>query len=507
MLLSLPIGTTSKIIQFPVFDSSSTTGALLAGLVFNSAGLTAYYNREGAAGASVAITLATATKGTWATGGFVAVDGTNMPGWYELHIPDAALASGARSVSIHLRGATNMVPVPILIELTATSNQDAVRGGMTALPNVASGSAGAVITSGTGTAQLSVAAGLVTLAGVTHTGAVIPTVSTLTGHTAQTGDAFARLGAPAGASVSADVAAVKVDTAAVKVKTDFLPSATAGAAGGVFIAGTNAATTVTTSFTTTFTGNLTGSVASVTGAVGSVTGGVTVATNNDKTGYALTQAFPANFSAMSISATTGLVDITQAAADKVWATAARVLTAGTNISLAKGTGVTGFNDLDAAGVAGAVWNAATLTYGAAGSYGLLVETNLDAAITSRMATYTQPAGFLVATFPSAVASPTNITAASGITIATGGIGSGAIAAGELNNIADGFLNRVLSAGVDSGADNTTARTVRQALRGTRNRIAIAAGVATVYKEDDVTVSHTAAVTNTAGNPVSEVNPT
>lgn len=38
----------------------------------------------------------------------------------------------------------------------------------------------------------------------------------------------------------------------------------------------------------------------------------------------------------------------------VWATTTRVLTAGTNIALAKGTGVTGFNDLDAAGVRGAV---------------------------------------------------------------------------------------------------------------------------------------------------------
>lgn len=37
--------------------------------------------------------------------------------------------------------------------------------------------------------------------------------------TAQTGDAYARLGAPAGASVSADVAAVKVDTAAILVDT------------------------------------------------------------------------------------------------------------------------------------------------------------------------------------------------------------------------------------------------------------------------------------------------
>lgn len=94
----------------------------------------------------------------------------------------------------------------------------------------------------------------------------------------------------------------------------------------------------------------------------------------------------------------------------VWSHATRVLTAGTNIALAKGTGVTGFNDLDAAVVAGAVWNAATASYGTANTYGALVETNLDAAVTSRMATYTQPTGFLSATFPSVVASTTNITA-------------------------------------------------------------------------------------------------
>lgn len=89
------------------------------------------------------------------------------------------------------------------------------------------------------------------------------------------------------------------EIAAIKTKTDFLPSATAGAAGGLFIAGSNAATTVN------FTGNLSGSVGSVTGAVGSVTGnvggnvagsvasvtaGVTVTTNNDKTGYSLSSA-------------------------------------------------------------------------------------------------------------------------------------------------------------------------------------------------------------------------
>ena len=95
--------------------------------------------------------------------------------------------------------------------------------------------------------------------------------------TSQTGDSFARLGAPVGGSISADVAAVKADTAAVKTKTEFLPSVAAGAAGGLFIAGANAATSVTTALTANITGNLSGSVGSVTGAVGSVTAGVTLA--------------------------------------------------------------------------------------------------------------------------------------------------------------------------------------------------------------------------------------
>lgn len=47
---------------------------------------------------------------------------------------------------------------------------------------------------------------------------------------AMTGDAFARLGAPAGASVSADIAAAKVDTAAIKAKTDSLTFTVAGMA-------------------------------------------------------------------------------------------------------------------------------------------------------------------------------------------------------------------------------------------------------------------------------------
>ena len=46
----------------------------------------------------------------------------------------------------------------------------------------------------------------------------------LNGHVAQTGDAYARLGAPAGASISADIATVDTVVDAIKAKTDNLPS-------------------------------------------------------------------------------------------------------------------------------------------------------------------------------------------------------------------------------------------------------------------------------------------
>jgi hypothetical protein len=66
------------------------------------------------------------------------------------------------------------------------------------------------------------------------------------------------------------------------------------------------------------TGNVGGSVASVvgnvggnvTGSVGSVVSGVTVSTNNDKTGYSLTQAFPTNFQSLLINTSGHLSRVT-----------------------------------------------------------------------------------------------------------------------------------------------------------------------------------------------------
>ena len=257
MKLSIVKGATSQLVEIFIQDSSKTTGEGLTGLAYNTASLVCYRGRsdDGNAGGT-AISLATATLGTWTSGGFKEKDATNMPGIYEFGIPNAALASGSRFCVIMLKGATNMSPCPIEIELTGWDNQDAVRGGLTALPNANASASGGLLTDGTSTGQLN-------------------------------------------------------------------PSS----------------------------------------------GNVTVGTNNDKTGYSLTQTFPTNFSAMSISASTGLVDITQTAADKVWSTTTRRLSDGTNIVLAKGTGVTGFNDIAATAIvsggaittsAGAISNVTTV---------------------------------------------------------------------------------------------------------------------------------------------------
>ena len=59
------------------------------------------------------------TLGTWVSGGFIEMDAANMPGMYQLGIPDAILADGAGSIKIFIKGAANMAPVPIEIQLDA----------------------------------------------------------------------------------------------------------------------------------------------------------------------------------------------------------------------------------------------------------------------------------------------------------------------------------------------------------------------------------------------------
>ena len=127
-------GTTSKRRLIFIADSSSTTGAGLANLVFNSAGLVAFYYASDLAN-EVQITLVTATLGTFTSGGLVAVDNANMPGWYEFGIPDAALDGGTEAV-IQLSGAANMVPVNIYIEIDSVDYQSATNFGLSKFADI-----------------------------------------------------------------------------------------------------------------------------------------------------------------------------------------------------------------------------------------------------------------------------------------------------------------------------------------------------------------------------------
>ena len=103
-------GNTSVVEYINITQSNS--GTALTGLVYNSSGLTAYYVRPGSA--PVAISLATqTTTGSFTSGGFVAVDNTNMPGLYRIDIPNAVFNSGVDEATIYLRGAGNMNPLRI----------------------------------------------------------------------------------------------------------------------------------------------------------------------------------------------------------------------------------------------------------------------------------------------------------------------------------------------------------------------------------------------------------
>lgn len=280
MKISILAGAASQTVNVFIRNSGSSTGAGLTGLVFNSAGLTAYYALPKAAAVQITLATLAAVTSSYSSGGFKEIDATNMPGWYRFDIPDAALASG-RYVDIHFQGAASMAPCPVEIELTAWNNQDAVRGGLSAMPNAAAGASGGLplsadssgrvdvlkvagttqtardlgasvlLSSGTGTGQLDFTSGVVksnlaqilgtaltetsgylaagfkkffniavpvmTVAGVDQTGDGYAGTATLLSRVPgtvepQTGDSYARLGAPAGASVSADIAAVQAKT-------------------------------------------------------------------------------------------------------------------------------------------------------------------------------------------------------------------------------------------------------------------------------------------------------
>lgn len=274
-------GVTSKSVTIRIIDATDGTPEL--GVVFNTAGIDLQYRREGAASVAITeVTLAALTT-AYTSGGFLHIGN----GYYRLDVPDAAFVAGSDGVLIH--GIVNgMVVIGCYVQLVAYDPFDAVRLGLTALPNAAAEAAGGLYTRGTGAGQINqpangrVDTNVVTVAGTTQTArdlgtSVLISSGTGTGQLQVTaGVVQASLVQILGSAITGTAAQIAAafgswfNVATPTGTVNSLPAATPGAAGGVFVAGTNAATTVTTSLTTTFTGNLTGSVGSVTGAVGSI---------------------------------------------------------------------------------------------------------------------------------------------------------------------------------------------------------------------------------------------
>jgi uncharacterized membrane protein YuzA (DUF378 family) len=180
-------GDTSTILQIFIQDSSSTTGAGLTGLLFNSGSLTAYYHKDTDTTAT-AIALVTMTVGTFTSSGFKEIDSTNMPGWYQFCPPDAALSTSGspKSVGIHLKGATNMAPLAIEIQLITFDLQLAALTAAAIATGVWTDTTAGDFTVGVSIGK-SVMNGVALGTGLT--------INAYTGDTPQTGDSFGRIGA------------------------------------------------------------------------------------------------------------------------------------------------------------------------------------------------------------------------------------------------------------------------------------------------------------------------
>ena len=381
-------------------------------------------------------------------------------------------------------------------------------------------------------------------------GAVPATVQVFTNFP-QTGDSYARLGAPAGASVSADVAAVKAETAAIVADTNELQTdwVNGGRLDLILDARASQASVDTID-------GIVDAILVDTAEIGAAGAGLTAVPWN-AAWDAEVQSEVADGLAAFWTSPAALVDLMwdeaiaghagagstgEALAGATAPSAAAVADAVWDEAIA-GHAVSGSTGeaLSAAGAAGDPWITALPGAYSAGQAGKIVGDALDAAISSRMASYTQPTGFLAATFPTTVASTTNITAGTittvtnltnaptagdftatmktsigtavaasavasvtaGVTVATNNDKTGyALSTAGYEAAADALLNRNVSGGSNTG------RTVKQAYHFIRNKWVVAAGTLTVYDTDDTTSSWTSAVTGTAGaDPITGTDPT
>lgn len=177
-----------------------------------------------------------------------------------------------------------------------------------------------------------------------------------------------------------------------------------------------------------------------------------------------------------------------------------------------GSGSTG-EALAAAGAAGDPWITALPGSYTSGQAGYILGTNLNATVSSRatqtsvddLPTNAELATALASADDAVLAAigdlPTNAELATALGTADDAVLTAIDALPTAVENADALLGRSIAGGANGG------RMVKDALKALRNRVGIATGTMTVYEADDSTPAWTAAVTQTAGDPLSEIDPT
>lgn len=156
-------GNTSNLVRFVL--KNATTGVGLTGLTSASSGLVISTVADDEATATAYTVAGSTVESITTLGTFAAptatkcrfkeVDATNHKGLYEFQFADARFAvTNARRVVISVTGAANLLDADYEIQLTQFDPYDAVRHGMTALPNANANASGGLPTVGTGSGQL-----------------------------------------------------------------------------------------------------------------------------------------------------------------------------------------------------------------------------------------------------------------------------------------------------------------------------------------------------------------
>lgn len=445
------LGVTDRTVLVFISDPASTTGAGKAGLAHTD--ITVTYTRVETDNDVVhtdvtsslnALTNLTDAHNDW---GWKEVSSTLSKGLYRLDIADAVFASGAwyAVVQVTITSGT-AAATPKAFRLVAVNALDGVRMGLTALPNAAADAAGGLPISDAGGLDLDAKVGSLTFtvagkvdANATHlsgdsvaadnaeaffdgtgyagTNNVIPLVTTTTTATNVTTVNGLAANVITAAATAADFGAEIADAVWDEVLSGHL---TGGSTGNALNAAGSAGDPWSTSLPGAYSAGSAGYIIGTNLDAAVSSRGTSTLTQTQVTGgaYALNSASFAFNSGLDFTTTqkaatlarVTLVDTTTTNTDMRGtdnaATAANLATVAgyldTEIAaILEDTGttlpaqITALNNLSAAQVRTELSTELA---------------RIDVATSTRMATYTQPTGFLAATFPTTVASTTNITA-------------------------------------------------------------------------------------------------